>query len=272
MENSLALNHKLDELIESLKSLLKEIDEEDLAEHEYREQQDLGFGNTNFESQAPPSFDLYTPPMTYSKKVEVTIEIPIEVEPLDHAKLEDLGLNTCSHDLFLSSKKVPSVDEPEPQLLPNFPSLDVNLGDKRGTDSPINPYSPRSFRMKLVEPLTIHTPPPPHVAYFHRNDVYHYYHPHLMLSRKAHLLENMQIPSVGCVETAFVTPSRVPDVVTIFPDAGTYKTRREVSNIVFGHNYSPSYETADSDDSPGHTTGNVEDQPLGEKEKFGNGL
>ncbi|GJV54353.1 hypothetical protein Tco_1450094 [Tanacetum coccineum] len=86
MENSLALNHKLDELIESLKSLLKEIDEEDLAEHEYREQQDL----------------------------------------------------------------VPSVDELEPQLLPNFPSLDVNLGDKRGTDSPINPYSPRSFRMNIL--------------------------------------------------------------------------------------------------------------------------
>ncbi|GJV42153.1 hypothetical protein Tco_1420593 [Tanacetum coccineum] len=90
-----------------------------------------------------------------------------EVKPLDHIKLEDLGLNTCSHGLFLSSRKIPSVDEPKPQLLPNFSPLDINLGDKRGTDPPINPYSPGSFRMKVVDPLTIHTPPSPHVAYFH---------------------------------------------------------------------------------------------------------
>ncbi|GJV24528.1 hypothetical protein Tco_1377223 [Tanacetum coccineum] len=74
----------------------------------------------------------------------------MEVEPLDHMKLEDLGLNTNTHDLFLSSKGFPSVDEPEPQLLPNFSPLDVNLGDKRGTDPPINPYNPGSFRMKVI--------------------------------------------------------------------------------------------------------------------------
>ncbi|GKD15517.1 hypothetical protein Tco_1199924, partial [Tanacetum coccineum] len=113
------------------------------------------------------SFEVYIPPMTYLKEFEVTIEIPIEVEPLDHTKLEDLGLNTCSHDLFLSSREIPCVDEPELQLLPNFSSLDVNLGDKRGTDPHINLYSPGSFRMKVVEPLTIHTPPSPHMAYFH---------------------------------------------------------------------------------------------------------
>ncbi|GJW34399.1 hypothetical protein Tco_0054431 [Tanacetum coccineum] len=37
MKNTIALNHKLDELIESLKSLPKETNEEDLAKHEYRE-------------------------------------------------------------------------------------------------------------------------------------------------------------------------------------------------------------------------------------------
>ncbi|GJX41159.1 reverse transcriptase domain-containing protein [Tanacetum coccineum] len=79
MENTLALNHKLDELIESLKSLPKETNEEDLAKHKYHEQQDLGFGNTNFESQAPPSFDVYTPPVTYPEEVEETIGIPMEV-------------------------------------------------------------------------------------------------------------------------------------------------------------------------------------------------
>ncbi|GJW28413.1 hypothetical protein Tco_0045288 [Tanacetum coccineum] len=65
----------------------------------------------------------------------------MEVKPLDHTKLEDLGLNTCSHDLFPSSREFPSVDEPEPQPLPNPPFLDVNLRGKRGTNPPINPYS-----------------------------------------------------------------------------------------------------------------------------------
>ncbi|GJY81952.1 hypothetical protein Tco_0494703 [Tanacetum coccineum] len=141
MENTLALNHKLDELIKSLKSLPKKTNEEDLAKHEHREKQDLGFENANFESQAPPSFDVYTPPLTYPEEVEETIGIPMEVEPFDQTQLEDVGLNTCSHDLFLSSREVPSVDEPEPQLSPNFSPLDVNLGDKRGTDPPIGPYS-----------------------------------------------------------------------------------------------------------------------------------
>ncbi|GJT79474.1 hypothetical protein Tco_1053816 [Tanacetum coccineum] len=82
------------------------------------------------------SIKLYTPPVTYPKEVEETIGIPTEVEPLDHIKLEDLGLNTNTHDLFLSSKGFSSVDEPEPQLLPNYSPLDVNLGDKRGIDPP----------------------------------------------------------------------------------------------------------------------------------------
>ncbi|GJT58777.1 hypothetical protein Tco_1002310 [Tanacetum coccineum] len=47
-------------------------------------------------------------------EVEETIGIPIEVKPLDHMKLEDLGLNTCSHDLFLSSMGFPNLDEPKP--------------------------------------------------------------------------------------------------------------------------------------------------------------
>ncbi|GJY86586.1 hypothetical protein Tco_0500612 [Tanacetum coccineum] len=74
----------------------------------------------------------------------------MEVEPLYHMKLKDLGLNTNTHDLFLNSIGFPSVDEPEPRLLPNFSPLDVNLGDKRGTDPPINPYSPGSFRMEVI--------------------------------------------------------------------------------------------------------------------------
>ncbi|GJV86964.1 hypothetical protein Tco_1530902 [Tanacetum coccineum] len=66
------------------------------------------------------SFEVYTPPVTYLEEVDETIGILMEVEPLNHIKLEDLGLNTCSHGLFVSSREVPSVDEPKPQLLPNF--------------------------------------------------------------------------------------------------------------------------------------------------------
>ncbi|GKB16538.1 hypothetical protein Tco_0850461 [Tanacetum coccineum] len=54
--------------------------------------------------QVLPLFEEYTPPVTYPKEVEETIRILMEVEPLDHTKLEDLGFITCSHDLFLSSR------------------------------------------------------------------------------------------------------------------------------------------------------------------------
>ncbi|GJR74992.1 hypothetical protein Tco_0087357 [Tanacetum coccineum] len=66
--------------------------------------------------QVLPSFEVYTSPVTHPKEVEETIGIPMEVEPLDHMKLEDLGLNTNTHDLFLSSKGFHSVDEPEPHF------------------------------------------------------------------------------------------------------------------------------------------------------------
>ncbi|GJT99882.1 hypothetical protein Tco_1110221 [Tanacetum coccineum] len=74
--------------------------------------------------QALPSFEVYTPPVTYPEEIEESIGIPME--------------------------EIPSVNELEPQLLPKFSPLDVNLGDKRGTDPPINPYSPGSFTMKVI--------------------------------------------------------------------------------------------------------------------------
>ncbi|GKA97956.1 hypothetical protein Tco_0825850 [Tanacetum coccineum] len=84
------------------------------------------------------------------EEVDETKGIPIEVEPLDHTKLEDLCLNTYRYDISLSSREFSSVDEPEPQYLPNFPSLGVNLGDKRSPEPPIKPLSPGSFRMKVI--------------------------------------------------------------------------------------------------------------------------
>ncbi|GJV71852.1 hypothetical protein Tco_1491847 [Tanacetum coccineum] len=64
--------------------------------------------------QVLSSFEVYTSPVTYSEEVKDTLRILMEIEPLDHTKVENLGLNTCSHDLFLSSRGVHSVDEPKP--------------------------------------------------------------------------------------------------------------------------------------------------------------
>ncbi|GKF48693.1 hypothetical protein Tco_0141944 [Tanacetum coccineum] len=60
------------------------------------------------------SFEVYTSPVTYPEEVEKTIGTPREDEPLDQMKLEDVGLDTCNHDIPLSSKEIHSVDEPKP--------------------------------------------------------------------------------------------------------------------------------------------------------------
>ncbi|GJZ74079.1 hypothetical protein Tco_0638225 [Tanacetum coccineum] len=121
------------------------------------------------------SNDAYDEPI----EVEETLGISMEVEPLDETQLEDLGLNTYNHDIPLSFREVPSFDElePQPNPLPNCPSLDVSLGEERGLRPLIKLNSPDSFRMKVVDHLTIHIPPSPHVASFYPRDVYCYYHP-----------------------------------------------------------------------------------------------
>ncbi|GKE35990.1 hypothetical protein Tco_1455312 [Tanacetum coccineum] len=123
-----------------------------------------------------PSIEEYTPPVTYPEEVEETLGILMEVEPLDEPPQEDLGLNTYNHDSPLISREIPSFDEPEPQLSPNLSPLDVNLGDKRGTDPLIKPHSPDSFRIKVVDPLTILTPPSSYASSFHPKEICCYYH------------------------------------------------------------------------------------------------
>ncbi|GJX58296.1 hypothetical protein Tco_0289686 [Tanacetum coccineum] len=117
-----------------------------------------------------------TPPVTHPEEVDETIGTPIEVEPLNKTKLEEVGLN-CNHNTPLSSREVPSFHGQEPQPLLNSPSLDVSLGDVIGLKPPIKPHSPDSFRMKEVDHLTNITPPSPHVASFHPKDTYCHYHP-----------------------------------------------------------------------------------------------
>ncbi|GJR02274.1 hypothetical protein Tco_0525258 [Tanacetum coccineum] len=121
----------------------------------------------------------YTPLVTYLEEVEETLGTPMEVEPLDQTQLDDVGLNTFSHGMFLSSREVPIFDEPkpQPQPLPSCPFLDESLEEERGPNPPTKPHSRDSFRMKEVDNLTIHTPPSYHVACFHPKDMYCYYHP-----------------------------------------------------------------------------------------------
>ncbi|GJW70589.1 putative reverse transcriptase domain-containing protein [Tanacetum coccineum] len=107
-----------------------------------------------------------------------SLRTPIEVEPLNETKLEEVGLN-CNHNTPLSFRKVPSFDksEPQPQPLPNYPPLDASLGTKRGLKPPIKPQSPDSFRMKVLDNLTILTPPSSLVVSFQLRDLYCYYRP-----------------------------------------------------------------------------------------------
>nr|GEW65642.1 ribonuclease H-like domain-containing protein [Tanacetum cinerariifolium] len=124
------------------------------------------------------SFEEYTPPMAYPEEVEKTLGTPIEVEPLNETKLEEVGFN-YNHNTPLSYMEVPSFDkpEPQPQPLPNCPPLDASLGIERHLKPPIKPQSPDSFRIKILDNLTIHTPPSSFVAYFHLRDLYCYYRP-----------------------------------------------------------------------------------------------
>nr|GEX94853.1 hypothetical protein [Tanacetum cinerariifolium] len=71
--------------------------------------------------QVLPSFEEYTPSVTYPEEVEETLGTLMEVEHLDETQLEDLGLNTYNHDIPLSYMEVLSLDEskPQPQTLRN---------------------------------------------------------------------------------------------------------------------------------------------------------
>nr|GEW52357.1 hypothetical protein [Tanacetum cinerariifolium] len=76
-------------------------------------------------------------------------------------------------------REVPSFDKSKPQSqpLPNCPPLDAGLGTKRGLKPPIKPQSLDSFRMKVLDNLTINPPPSSLVASFHLRDLYCYYRP-----------------------------------------------------------------------------------------------
>ncbi|GJZ03925.1 hypothetical protein Tco_0537200 [Tanacetum coccineum] len=152
----------------------------------------------------------YTPPVTYPEEVENTLGTPIEVKPLNETKLEEVGLN-CNHNTPLSSREVPSFDGPEPQPLLNSPSLDVSLGDVIGPEPPIKPHSPDSSRIK--EELSLFDRPNEvergRILKAHRlepilqQQISQRMAPSHHDGRKAHLLEDKQIPSVGVFDEVF---------------------------------------------------------------------
>ncbi|GKC57015.1 hypothetical protein Tco_1084613 [Tanacetum coccineum] len=137
---------------------------------------EVGVTSPKSTTQTLPSFEEYISPVTYSEEVEKTLGTPIEVEPLNETKLEEVGLN-CNHNTPLSSGEVPSFDGPEPQPLLNSPSLDLSLGNVIGSKPPIKPHSLDSSRMKVVDYLTTQTPPSPHRASSNPKDTYCYYRP-----------------------------------------------------------------------------------------------
>nr|GEY18226.1 hypothetical protein [Tanacetum cinerariifolium] len=128
--------------------------------------------------------------MTYPDEVEEIVGILIEVEPLHGPTIEVIGLNTYNHDISLSSREVSSFDEtkPQPQTLLNCPHLDISLGDKKGLEPPIKPYSLDSFRMKEVDHLTNHSLLSPHVESFHPKDMLYLMRRSLEVLRKFYLM------------------------------------------------------------------------------------
>ncbi|GKE17810.1 hypothetical protein Tco_1425387, partial [Tanacetum coccineum] len=114
---------------------------------------EVGVTSPESTTQTLPSFEEYTSPVTYPEEVEKTLGTPIEVEPLNKTKREEVGLN-CDHNTPLSSREVLSFDGSEPQPLLNSPSLDVSLGDVMSPEPPIKPHSPDSSRVKVVDYVT----------------------------------------------------------------------------------------------------------------------
>ncbi|GKB86902.1 hypothetical protein Tco_0959174 [Tanacetum coccineum] len=110
---------------------------------------EVGVTSPRSTMQTPSSSEEYTPPVTYPKEVEKTLGTPIEGSSY--------------------------LDKPEPTTttIPNCYHLDASLGTERG----LKPQSPDSFRMKVLDNLTIHTPPSSLVASFHLRDLYCYYFP-----------------------------------------------------------------------------------------------
>ncbi|GKE19556.1 hypothetical protein Tco_1427133 [Tanacetum coccineum] len=83
-------------------------------------------------------------------------ENKLEYEDEDEVEINIMGTGMDKESLEHNLHK----NDITPIIGPNFPPTLM---------PPIKPKDSGSFTMKVVEPLTIHTPPSPHVAYLHQN-------------------------------------------------------------------------------------------------------
>ncbi|GJR77946.1 hypothetical protein Tco_0090311 [Tanacetum coccineum] len=120
MKNSLAINHKLDELIESLKSLPMKINKENLAKHKYHEQQDLVCQNKDFKSQEIPRESYrqqeHSDQISEKDSYELDHEFEMAREGFEILRFM-FGLDFKTHDKHIGDldKMENEVENPSPQ-------------------------------------------------------------------------------------------------------------------------------------------------------------
>ncbi|GJW85750.1 hypothetical protein Tco_0158895 [Tanacetum coccineum] len=140
-------------------------------------------------------------------------------------------------------REFPSFDkpEPQPQPLPNCTLLDASLGTERGLKPPIKPQSPDSFRMKVLDNLTIHTPPSPLVASFHLKDLYCYYRPCVDDPKKHYGFKAGLLGHSGSLGVDFLNMEMIEDDWELEPKEVSFLGRRlnlpvrpkEAENVIF---------------------------------------
>ncbi|GKC62807.1 hypothetical protein Tco_1095405 [Tanacetum coccineum] len=154
--------------------------------------------------QVLPSIEENTPPVTYPEDIEETLGTPIEVEPLNETKLEEVGLN-FNHNTPLSSREIPNFDGPEPQPLLNSPSLDIFDDDWRLESKEVSPLGeelslfdrPNEVqRGRILEAQRLES--------ILQQQISQRMAPSHRDGRKAHLLEDKQIPSVGVFDEVYL--------------------------------------------------------------------
>ncbi|GJY01521.1 hypothetical protein Tco_0359673 [Tanacetum coccineum] len=143
---------------------------------------EVGVTSPESTTQTLPSFEEYTPAVTYPKEVKKTLGTLIEVEPLNETKIEEVGLD-CNHNTPLSSREVPSFDRPEPQ--PLLIREELSLFDR-----PNKVERGRIMEAHRLKPI-LQQQISQCMALSHHD------------GRKAYLLEDKQIPSVGVFDEVF---------------------------------------------------------------------
>nr|GEV43611.1 hypothetical protein [Tanacetum cinerariifolium] len=121
-------------------------------------------GNDNYSSDDDDSSEeatsnqqqILTVKMVVKRRGRLENKLECEDEDEDEVEIMMIGTEMDKESLEHNLYK----DDITPIICHNF-SLTSN--------PPIKPKDSVNFRMKIVKPLTVHTPPSPHVAYFHQN-------------------------------------------------------------------------------------------------------